>query len=229
MGAGLRALLLAVIALVGRSQVATAETRPLEFVTAFVRTLGEVEQAREEATAELKSGGESVAMTGCVHSMEALDLALANGVNTIAVMKLHSDNKDIRDVPLSFAQQFKLLGEIYAAMGNTCSELLAAKPGANYGAIVAKFPKYRADAEFTWKTLLKASPLVFATLLAEEPDPQGHMSRLSITRNERDSLVHDINHTFGRKLDQAEQDDVVSIASVLRSYLTKKGYRCSDE
>lgn len=225
----MRALILAIVSLLSALQAASAETPPIEFVNAFVRTLGEVEEARAQATAELKNGGDTFAITGCVHSMEALDLALANGVNTIAVMKIRSDNKDIRDVPLTFAQQFKLLGEIYAAMGNTCSDLLAAKPGANYGALIAKFPKYRADAEFTWKTMLQGSPLVFMTLMAEKPDSEGHMSRLSITHKERDALVLDINRTFGRKLNQAHQDDVVSIASVIRGYLTKKGYRCSDE
>lgn len=225
----MRTLPLALLVLLSTPCSASSETPPIEFVGAFIRTLGEVEQARVQAATELKSGGNSFAVAGCVHSMEALDLALANGVNTIAVMKLRSDNKNVRDVPLTFAQQFKLLGEIYAAMGATCSDLLAAKPGANYGAIIAKFPKYRADAEYTWKTLLQGSPLVFATLIADKPDSQGHISRLSITRKERDALVRDINRTFGRKLDQASQDDVISIAWVLRNYLTKKGYRCSDE
>ena len=63
----------------------------------------------------------------------------------------------------------------------------------------------------------------------KKPDKNGHMSRLNITRAERDELVKSLNRSFGKKLDQETQNWTVSSASVLRHYLVKKGYKCSDE
>jgi hypothetical protein len=62
------------------------------------------------------------------------------------------------------------------------------------------------------------------------PHRQGHASRLIITRAERDKLVRSLQISFGKKLvDQQEQNLIVSSASVLRDYLPKKGYKCSDD
>jgi len=66
-------------------------------------------------------------------------------------------------------------------------------------------------------------------LIADKPDAQGHMSRLRITRAERDRLVRFLQIDFGKKLDARDQNYIVSSASVLRDYLTKKGYKCSDD
>jgi hypothetical protein len=71
--------------------------------------------------------------------------------------------------------------------------------------------------------------MIFSTLIDEKPDKNGHMSRLSITRAERDALVRSLEMSFGTKLDQTNQNVLVSSASALRDALTKKGYRCSDE
>ncbi len=103
------------------------------------------------------------------------------------------------------------------------------KPGVDYGALTAEAPKITAGLEYIDRSLLQATPLIFATLIDNKPDKQGHMSRLSITRAERDKLVRDLQLGFGKKLDQDNQNLIVSSASVLRDYLAKKGYKCSDE
>jgi hypothetical protein len=98
------------------------------------------------------------------------------------------------------------------------------------GALTAKLAKMRALIEYGWRTVLDTSPMVFATLIDDKPDPQGHMSRLNITRAERSALVHQIDSGFKKKFaDPHNIDDVASIALVLRDYLTKKGFHCSDE
>ncbi len=43
------------------------------------------------------------------------------------------------------------------------------------------------------------------------------------------ALVNRIKTIFGDKLDQKNQDYLVSAASVLDFYLEKKGFKCSDE
>ena len=53
-------------------------------------------------------------------------------------------------------------------------------------------------------------------------------SRLRITRAERDGLVRSLQISFGNKMDQKDQDWIVSSGTVLRDS-TKKGYHCSDD
>jgi hypothetical protein len=77
--------------------------------------------------------------------------------------------------------------------------------------------------------LFEATPLIFATLIDEKPDRNGKVSRLIITRAQRDGLVRSLQLSFGKKLEQSDQNYIVSAASVLRDYLSKKGYRCSDD
>ena len=71
--------------------------------------------------------------------------------------------------------------------------------------------------------------MVFALLIADKPDNEGHMSRLRITRGERDELLRHLQLEFGAKMDSANQNYTVSSATVLRNYLSKKGYKCSDD
>jgi hypothetical protein len=78
-------------------------------------------------------------------------------------------------------------------------------------------------------SLFQATPLIFAMLIADKPDSQGRMSRLRITRAERDHLLQSLLLSFGNKMEAAEQNYIVSSATVLRDYLSKKGYRCSDD
>jgi hypothetical protein len=103
------------------------------------------------------------------------------------------------------------------------------KSGVDYGAMAADAPKLTAALEYIDRSLFQATPLIFATLIAEKPDKEGHMSRLRITREERDKLVRSLQISFGDKMDAKEQPYFVSSASVLRNYLIKKGYKCSDD
>ena len=54
------------------------------------------------------------------------------------------------------------------------------------------------------------------------------MSRLVITRAQRDRLLYDLRISFGSKLDQTNQTCIVSAASVLKTYL-EKNYKCADD
>jgi hypothetical protein len=62
-----------------------------------------------------------------------------------------------------------------------------------------------------------------------DPDKNGHVSHLTITCEERQALIHQLNNTFGTKLDSKESMGyVVSGAWLLRDNL-KKAYKCSNE
>jgi hypothetical protein len=103
------------------------------------------------------------------------------------------------------------------------------KPGVDYGAIAAEAPKQGATLEYIDRHLFQATPLIFAMLITDKPYSQGHMSRLRITRTERDRLLQSLQIDFGDKMNQTDQNYIVSAATLLRDYLSKKGYKCADD
>ncbi len=113
--------------------------------------------------------------------------------------------------------------DIVAAKADAMSTafLSGPKPGVDYDAMAADAPKITAMLEYIDRSLFQATPAIFAMLIDDKPDRQG-MGRLSITRAERDRLVRSLRISFGKKLDQHDQNLIVSSASVLRDYLAKK-------
>jgi hypothetical protein len=77
--------------------------------------------------------------------------------------------------------------------------------------------------------LFEATPVIFATLIDDKPDKNGHMSRLIITKQDKEQLLQRIQTAFGEKLKQGHRNYIVGSAIVLRDMLQKKGYHCSDE
>ena len=58
----------------------------------------------------------------------------------------------------------------------------------------------------------------------------GGLDHLIITKSEKADLIQRIKENFGDKLNQANQNYIVSAASMLKFYpFEKKGYKCSDE
>jgi len=120
--------------------------------------------------------------------------------------------------------------ELLQQVSDTASTLIAGpKPGVDYGQLAADMPKISASIEFIDESLFNAVPLVFAMLIRPTPDKDNHMSRLVITTAERARLVSDLDAAFGGKMDAKDQNYGVSSASVLKSFLTQSGYKCTDE
>jgi hypothetical protein len=118
---------------------------------------------------------------------------------------------------------------MFNSLSGMCQTMLEGpKPAVDYGKVAVGMPKLRADMEYADKNLLLMAALVFNVLISPTPDKAGHMSRLIVTRKERDELVHQINISF-KNLDAKNADYAVSSAAILRDYLARKGYKCADE
>jgi hypothetical protein len=139
-------------------------------------------------------------------------------------------NEPFNGLPTSIAEFYEQKIQIHHQLIKMASALIAGpKPGVDYGSLRADAPKLTATLEHIDRALFRATPLIFATLISDKPDKEGHMSRLRITRAERDKLVRSLQNSFGNRMDSEDQNYIVSSASVLRDYLSKKGYKCSDE
>lgn len=199
---------------------------PLGFVQAYVRALSNLENVRSEAETETAKGTAQEKISACIHSSHLEQLELADAANTVARFKLAGDSKD---TPTLLVQYFVTKGEMFNRFEGMCSAVVAGpKPGVDYQKIASDMPKLRADMDYIDKNLLTFAPLVFGSLIRDTPDKQGHMSRLVISHSERDSLVKEINRSF-KDLDAKDANYAVSSASIIKFYLTKKGYKLTDD
>ncbi|MGH9693057.1 MAG: hypothetical protein ACRD5Z_02860 [Bryobacteraceae bacterium] len=200
------------------------ETTHLSFVQEYIRELGELESVRTSADAELKhKDGRSPG--NLIHISTRYQLALRTDVGILNKMRLDPPFESLVRQISDFDKQ-KI--EIHARMIEIATEMLSGpKPDVDYGKMAAEMPQLRAVLESIDETFMKMSALVFATLIDKRPDKANHMSRLIITKAERQALIGSLNTWFGTKLDQKDQNYIVSAASVLRSYL-RKHYTCAD-
>jgi hypothetical protein len=205
---------------------AKAETPQLTFISEYVRELGENESSRARAEKELAESGADK-MPAIIRNSTRIMLELRAQIAMLNGMTL---NPPFAELPGQIAQ-------FYAEEMNVYNQLMAGavamasgpKPGVDYGALAAEAPKLTGTLEYLQKSLFEATPLIFATLIDSKPDRNGKMSRLIITRAERNMLVKSLQIEFGSKMEQKDQSWIVSSATVLRDYLSKKGYACADE
>jgi hypothetical protein len=102
------------------------------------------------------------------------------------------------------------------------------KDGVDYSKLAAEMPEIRAQLDFVDQALFEAAPSVFVTLIDMKEDSKGHASHLIITKEQKATLISKLGDSFGAKLDQKDQNYMVSAASVLKAYLNKD-FKCSDE
>jgi len=223
-----RSLVIIAVSLLATVNGAMADdvNRRVEFVSAFIRALSGSEDIRLEAVAELTNESPQDKLSSCIHTTQLQMHEMADAANLAATYKFGGDSKDTPSLLLKY---FATKGEMFNSLGNMCETMMEGpKPGIDYGKIAAAMPKLRADMEYIDKNLLPMAVMVFNVLIRETPDKQGHMSRLIITREQRDQLVRDINRGF-KGLNAKNANYVVSSAAILKDYLARKGYKCADE
>jgi hypothetical protein len=197
-------------------------------VSEYIRELAANENAREVSEREVVSEQDhNRRFAATIRGSTRIVLELNSQISMMKGMHLNGSFEKLTDNIAAFYRQKIELHNSIIQMSTAF--LSAPKPDVDYDAMAADAPKITASLEYIDRSLFQATPLIFATLIDDKPDRQGHMSRLSITRAERNELVRRLQISFGTKLDQKEQNLIVSAASVLRHYLQEKGYKCSDE
>jgi hypothetical protein len=206
----------------------TPETPHLDFVKLYVGQLEAIENIRDAAAKELQTDPDRQRVADCVHTMTEYQLELSTQISAMQGVHL---NKRLDWLPGQLVDLNKEKSDIYTQYGDACATMMAGpKPNVDYGKIAASLPKFRAQVEFLDQGIFKTAPAVFLTLI-EQTRTNSHngLDHLIVTKAERDDLVQQIKLAFGDKRNQHDQNWIVSAASVLESYLEKKGYKCSDE
>jgi hypothetical protein len=193
-------------------------------VTEYVRELGVNEDMRALAAREIAEPTDKNA--AMIRGSTRIVLELTAQIGMLKGMNL---NKPFDELPRNIAEFYDQKIMVHNQMNAMATAFLSGpKPGVDYSAMMAEAPKLTATLGSIDRALFQATPLIFATLIDEKPDKDGQ-SRLTITRAQRDGLVRSLQISFGKKLDLSDQNFTVASASVLRDYLSRKGYKCSDE
>ncbi len=202
------------------------ETSHFQFVSEYVRELSALEDLRASAEQEPKGKDTNSTLANGIRYSTRVQLELQARIGILSNMRLNPPFEKLIDNIVAFYKQKIDLHQ--QLMGISSALMAGPKPNVDYGSLAADAPKISATLEYVDQSLFKATPLVFATLIDEKPDAQGHMSRLVITKEQRKQLVTEISNQFGSKLDQKNQNYYVSSASVLKGYLLKD-YKSSDD
>ena len=222
------AVIVAVCALLAAPALAeSSETSHLEFVKLYIEQLGAIERIRDDAAKELQADDATQRIADCVRTMTKYQLELST---QIALMQQVHLSKPFDGLAENIAEFEKQKRDLYKQYGDGCTTMMEGpKPNVDYGKIAASLPKINAQIDFIDQGIFKATPAVFATLIQMKSNSHGGVDHLIITKAEKEDLIDRIRTIFGSKLAQQDQNYMVSAASVLESYLQKKGYKTADE
>jgi hypothetical protein len=208
------------------TSIAHAETTPpIEFVKEYIRQLGELESIRSDAAVEAKQK-DADSLANAIHFSTRIELALQADIGILSGMHL---DPPFTELPTDIIEFHKQKIQIHQRMAEIATEIMSGpKPGVDYGKMTAEMPKLRAILESNDEFLMKVSVMTFMTLLNQQPDKTNHVSRLIITKAERQDLLKRLQSWFGPKLDWKSKNGVISAAEVLRAYL-RKDFKCTDD
>jgi hypothetical protein len=202
------------------------ETSRLTFVTEYIRQLAAIEDIRAAGEQEIEQGSRDDRFLIGIHNSTAMQLELRSQISMLQGMRLAPPFDEL--IPnLAAFDAHKI--ELHQGLIDISSNFIGGpKPGVDYSKLAAEVPKIRAGLEYVDHAIFEATPLVFAMLIDQREDSQHHASHLIITKAERTRLIESLTTRFGSKLDQKEQNYIVSAASVLKAYLLKD-FKSSDE
>jgi hypothetical protein len=203
------------------------ETAHLAFVTEFIRELAAIADIHAAAEREHKQSSQDDVFSNAIHFSTAMQLELGSQVRMLQSMHLTSPPFETLIPHLTAFDEHKI--KLHQRLIEIYSDFVGGpKPGVDYSKLAAEMPKVRAELEYVDHAIFEATPLVFMTLIDMKPDSKNHVNHLIITKAERAKLLESLTDRFGSKLDQKDQNFIVSGASVLKAYLLKD-FKSSDE
>jgi hypothetical protein len=211
------------------------ETPHYDVVAEYIRSLGAINNIEQMAAKEyqdenVKNNPTQLMMNG-IRSSTRFKLELRSSIAALKKMTLNEPFDTLNPTIISFYEEkIKLHDELIkiSSIYLDAATNGAAKPGVDYSNMLARSAEITASMEDLDESIFKSMVLVFALLIDQKPDSEGHMSRLIITKAERQKLIDDINHLFGESLDKENKSYTVGSAAVLKGYLLKD-YKCVDE
>ncbi len=206
------------------------DTPHYDVVCEYVRALGAIHDLQQTASKEYqdeKDKSNTTRIMNQIRSATHFKLELRSSIVALKSMTLKKPFETLIPMTIQgYEQKIKLFGEMIEILKNFVDTV--PKPGVDYSKMTATMPEITASIEYIDETIFKCMSLVFALLIDEKPDSEGHMSHLNITKAQRQELIDKINVLFGESLDKENKNWTVSSAYLLKAYLLKD-YKCIDE
>ncbi len=202
---------------------------PLQFAQEYVRELAEQQSLRAQADFQ-DHEPDGNPLGSIVQYAAAMRFALSANVhllsNTHLALKAPFAHQ-LDSLPILLARLYEQKIRILRSMSDIAAASIAGPPHAvDYGSVAIDVAKLRAALESADSGLLQASNLVFAALIDPSPDRHGHMSRLSITCQERGMLRSELRDDFGAKLNARSETNLVAAAALLNDLLSRN-FKCA--
>lgn len=210
------------------------ETPHFDIVAEFIKELADTKNNQDTSTIEMAEANKMEGtektqqiMLATIRNGTRMNLKLRTSIYTLKGMKLKKPFDTL--IPaIIFWNEKKM--KLYDELIKTAKVFVGGqKANVDYSKLTGRAPEITAEMEYADESLFKITPMVFMLLIDQKPDSKNHLSHLAITKAEGQKLVDSINNYFGTSLDEKEQNWTVSAASVLRVYLTEKGYKYSDD
>jgi hypothetical protein len=211
------------------AEAQTKDTPHYDVVAEYIRSLGAIHKIQQTAADESqKSKGDVLKiMLDAIRNGTRFKLELNASIGALERMNLKEPFETL--LPNTI-QCYKYKTELFGEMVEISKLLVdgVPKPDIDYTKITGRMPEITAQVEYIDESIFQSMPLVFALLIDEKPDKDGHMSRLNITKAQRKKLIDNINGSFGKSLNNKNKTWTVRSAALLKAYLLKD-YKCADE
>ena len=213
------------------AQAQVKDTPHYDVVAEYIRSLGAIHRIQQTAITESQdktdNDNPTKKMMDAIRSATRFKLELSSSIAALERMKLKEPFETLIPYTIySYKQKKELYDEIIKI--STTFLDTAPKPSVDYSKMLARMAEITASMEYIDESIFKSMVLVFALLIDEKPDSEGHMSHLNITKAQRQKLIDNINYSFGESLDKENKNWTVSSAYLLKAYLLKD-YKCIDE
>jgi hypothetical protein len=230
----MRLLLLVVFTLLLSYPAVAADTSPFDFAREYIREIVTNERMRALAEKDVTEPNADKMMAS-IRASTRITLELRSQISVLQRLAL-SEPKFER-LPGMIVQIYEQKIEVndqIIALSKTFEKASVSGPApdVDYGALAADAPKLTARNEYIDRMMFEGpTKLIFLMLIDDsKPDKNGHLSRLVITRAQRDQLIASLQSGFGKKMDKkGDQGYFVASGTVLRDMLLKNGYKCADE
>jgi hypothetical protein len=198
------------------------ETPHVEVVAEFIRSLGAVHAIQRTSVADKEAAGDDAraSVMDSIRNLTRLKLELKSSAGMLNSMKLKEPYEWM--LP-DLAKMYKQKIELFDEMIKISRELLTdtPKPGVDYAKLASRTPEITATVDYIDESIFKMTPAVFALLIHEKPDSEGHMSHLNITSAQRQKLIDSINNLFSDSLGSKNNNWTATAALLLKDYLEK--------
>ncbi len=210
----------------------TKATPSYDVVAEYIRSLGSIYGIQKTAIKEQQEANANKnpygALMNSIRGFTALKLELNYSANRLENMSVKREGFDelIPTTIYFYKEKIKL----YEEATDISKKILVAteEDVSSVYQMAARIPEITAKIDYLDQSIFESMPLVFALLIDEKPDKEGHMSHLNTTKEQRNKLIYNIDVMFGDSLNKKDKNWTVSSAALLKGYL-QKNYICKDD